>query len=93
MSAVPFLVLEISTPRVADGQLRPRTRSVSTQFHEASRVTASPNWRLTDRGIAAVMVIAAVLVTVAVVVIGLTAVRVTDADYDPSRQQAPQVRH
>ena len=86
MSAVPFLVPDVSTPHPANGQLKPRTPSVGTPFGEVSGVTASPDWRLTDRGIAVVMVIAAVLMTVAVVLIGLTAVRVTNADYDSSRQ-------
>jgi hypothetical protein len=43
--------------------------------------TASPNWRLTDRGIAVVMALAAMILTVALVVIGLTALRVTSTDY------------
>ena len=92
MSAVPFLAPDVSTPRPADGPLKPRTPSVGMPFGEVREVTASPAWRLTERGIAVVMVIAALLMTVAVVVIGLTAVRVTDADYDPSRQPM-QVRH
>jgi hypothetical protein len=42
--------------------------------------TASANWRLTDRGIAVVMALAAMILTAALVVIGLTAVRVTSTD-------------
>jgi hypothetical protein len=39
------------------------------------------DWRLTDRGIAVVIVIAAMILTAALVVIGLTVVRVTGPDY------------
>jgi hypothetical protein len=43
--------------------------------------TAPSEWRLTDRGIAVVMVAAVMILTAALAVIGLTAVRVTSADY------------
>ena len=43
--------------------------------------TAPSEWRLTDRGIALVMVVAVMILTAALAVIGLTAVRVTSADY------------
>jgi hypothetical protein len=43
--------------------------------------TASADWQLTDRGIAVVIALAAMIVTAALVVIGLTAVRVTSTDY------------
>jgi hypothetical protein len=39
------------------------------------------DWRLTDRGIAVVLVIAVMILTAASVVIGLTAARVTGPDY------------
>lgn len=42
---------------------------------------ASTDWRLTDRGIALAMVLAAMILTAALVVIGATAVRVTSTDY------------
>jgi hypothetical protein len=42
---------------------------------------ASAEWRLTDRGIAVVMALAAMILTAALVVIGLTAVRVTSTDH------------
>jgi hypothetical protein len=46
------------------------------------RATTPPaDWRLTDRGIAVVMVIAAMILTVALAVIGVTALRVTGPDY------------
>ena len=41
---------------------------------------ASAEWRLTDRGIAVAMALAAIILTTALVVIGLTAVRVTSTD-------------
>ena len=42
---------------------------------------AVSEWRLTDRGIAVVMALAAMILTAALVVIGLTAVRVTSIDH------------
>ncbi len=51
----------------------------------ACRVTAvsrpSSSWRLTDRGIALVLALTAILVVAAVTVIGLTAWRVTSPGY------------
>jgi hypothetical protein len=46
-----------------------------------SKVQSSASWRLTDRGIALVLVLTAVLVLAAVTVIGLTAWRVTGPGY------------
>ncbi len=43
--------------------------------------TTSAEWRLTDRGIAVIMTCAAMILSAALVVIGLTAVRVTSIDY------------
>lgn len=43
--------------------------------------TAPSKWRLTDRGIGVVMVVAVMILTAALAVIGLTAVKVTSADY------------
>ena len=47
-------------------------------------VQSSASWRLTDRGIALVLVFTAVLVLAAVTVIGLTAWRVTGPGYQAS---------
>ncbi len=51
---------------------------------------AAADWRLTDRGIAVVMVIAAMILTAAIAVIGITGLRVTspggDARLHESRQ-------
>ena len=38
-------------------------------------------WRLTDRGIAVIMVVGMMIVTAALSVVGLTALRVTSTDY------------
>lgn len=57
----------------------------------ASRAAA--NWQLTDRGIAVVIVIAGVIMTVALVVIGTTALRVTSADYDSGVHTSPRAQH
>jgi hypothetical protein len=43
--------------------------------------TASADWQLTNRGIAVVMALAAMILTAALVVIGITAVRVTSTDH------------
>ena len=42
------------------------------------------SWRLTDRGIAIVLVLAVMITVAAVTVIGLTAWQVTGADYQPA---------
>ena len=55
-------------------------RAASTQ-PLVEETTAPSEWRLTDRGIAVVMVVAVMILTAALAVIGLTAVRVTSADY------------
>src|SRR4029434_103941 len=92
MSAIP-----VSIPR-AEGW-RSTNRSVDHVALPARRaepcpIVAAPNrqvdWRLTDRGIAVVMVIAAMILTAALVVIGLTAVRVTGPDYGPGFAESPQ---
>jgi hypothetical protein len=43
--------------------------------------TASADWQLNNRGIAVVLALAAMILTAALVVIGLTAVRVTSTDH------------
>lgn len=45
------------------------------------RVAAGPSWRLTDRGIALVLVTGVLIVTAALAVVGLTALRVTGDRY------------
>jgi hypothetical protein len=50
------------------------------------------DWRLTDRGIAVVMVIVAMILTAAMVVIGLTAVRVTDPGFRTGIEESTQAQ-
>ena len=50
---------------------------------------AQLGWRLTDRGIAVIMVVGMMIVTAALSVVGLTAVRVTSTDYPAFTHAAP----
>ena len=59
----------------------------------AHAAEAPASLRLTDRGIAMIMVVAGVIMAVALVVIGLTAMRVTSADYDAGSPTSPQVQN
>ena len=54
----------------------------ATAGGESSSNRTTSDWRLTDRGIAVVLVIAAMILTAAIAVIGLTAVRVTGPSGD-----------
>ncbi|MGI3783464.1 MAG: hypothetical protein ACRYG2_22090 [Janthinobacterium lividum] len=63
---------------------------------EASPVAAAAaptdrTWRLTDRGLAVVLVVAAALVAASIAVVGLTALRVTSESYQPSHVSAAPV--
>jgi hypothetical protein len=58
---------------------QPRPSAASTRPCEEA--TAPSEWRLTDRGITVVVVVAVMILTAALAVIGLTALRVTSADY------------
>ena len=68
-------VRTIPTPGGYAGQ-RPTVRSCRVEVAGDRR-----DWRLTDRGIAVVLVLALMITVAAVVVIGLTAWQVTGADY------------
>jgi hypothetical protein len=46
--------------------------------------TWAPTWRLTDRGIAVVLVIGLMIMVAALAVVGLTAARVTGEGYQPA---------
>jgi hypothetical protein len=71
MSAVPVSVTSTTVPRVpAVVRSRPIPRPAASAVH----------WELTDRGIAVVMVVAAMILTAALIVVGVTAVRVTSPD-------------
>lgn len=83
MSAVPVFI-----PRVV---ISPAHTSDMPRKVTTPRTAAAPTkCQLTDRGIAVVMVIAAIIMIAALAVVGLTAVRVTGAGYDAAVQGAPQ---
>jgi hypothetical protein len=65
----------------------------ATARRKGSSDRASSDWRLTDRGIAFVMVIAALILTAAIAVIGLTAARVTSADYGADVRESRHSQH
>lgn len=59
----------------------------STARAQACLVTptsSTPDWRLTERGVALVLVVALMLAVAALTVVGLTAVRVTSPRYEVS---------
>jgi hypothetical protein len=73
-------------PRARPGRLAPLppSRLVDRAVRGCRPDAGSPpsaSWRLTDRGIALVLVLTAVLVVAAVTVIGFTAWRVTGPEY------------
>ena len=71
--ARPARPVAIPAQRLADGAVR------ACRVDPTSRPSTS--WRLTDRGIALILALAAVIVMAAVTVIGLTAWRVTGPGY------------
>jgi hypothetical protein len=88
MSALPLSIHDLSipdlsipdaaAPEIRDGlPARPVDRAGTI----ARPRTTSANWQLTDRGIAVVMVIVALIMAAALAVIGLTVLRVTSGDY------------
>ena len=88
MSALPVVIPEISaTETHSSARVHPRPCGFTYP------ATAPSNWKLTDRGIAVVVLIAAVILTAALAVIGMTAVRVTSADYNARSQQSQQAHH
>jgi hypothetical protein len=78
MNERPFTIIS-ATPATADGR------------RSSDRATSA--WRLTDRGIAVVMVIAAMILTAAIAVIGLTAVRVTGPSGDSGLNESRQAQY
>lgn len=92
MSAVPVFIPDISARRSSSTRsvlVRPVDRRSPIKVHAT---TAPATCQLTDRGIAVVMLITAVIMAVAITVIALTAVRVTSSDYDLGLHQASQTR-
>jgi hypothetical protein len=89
MSAVPLSIPTVPAPRAPT----PRAAAVTIQRPGtmAQPAAAPVNWRLTDRGIAVVMVVGVLILTAALLVIGLTAVSVTSPDY--GLQESRQTQH
>jgi hypothetical protein len=81
--------MTVSVPHAHYSVDRPRPSAASTRPCTLVQETTAPSeWRFTDRGIAVVMVVAVMILTAALVVIGLTAVRVTSADYGADVHQS-----
>jgi hypothetical protein len=95
MSALPIVVPKISAvPENSHWSPRPAVRSADVRpscVTAASSSTAG-SLRLTDRGIAVIMLLAAVILTAALTVIGMTAVRITRADPAASAQASQQAQ-
>jgi hypothetical protein len=96
MSAIPVTIPRTEgwrsrTDRSVDHVALPARMSA-----KPSPIVHAPNrqvdWRLTDRGIAVVMVIAVMILTTALAVIGLTAVRVTGPDYRAGFEESSQAQ-
>ena len=58
----------------------------------AAVAVPAANWRLTDRGVTAVLVIGLMIMVAALTVVGLTALRVTGPDYRPEVSAFAQAR-
>ena len=83
-------ITPISNKRVPNSYVPVTDRSVS---RAAAQPTTTPgDWHLTDRGIAVIMVVAAMILTTALVVLGLTVVRVTSTDYGADLQEPGQAQ-
>jgi hypothetical protein len=100
MSAITVFVpqahhsVELPRPRPTSGQPCRVIHPVpATAGPKGSSNGATADWRLTDRGIAVVMVIAAMILTAAITVIGITAVRVTGPGGDPGLRESRQAQH
>jgi len=71
----------VDAPAIAGCHSEPTARATQTQATAVGAATGSPGWRLTDRGIAVVLITGAVLLAAAVTVIAATAITVTSPDY------------
>ena len=95
----------VFVPQAPDVVELPRSRPTSAQpctviktvpataVPKSSGNRAAADWRLTDRGIAVVMVIAAMILAAAITVIGITAVRVTGPGGDPGLGESRQAQY
>jgi hypothetical protein len=89
----PVFVPYVSIPD-ARGESKKMGRSAAMPPLAYTRAAEAPaSLRLTDRGIAVIMVIAGVIMSVALVVVGLTAMRVTSADYDAGSRTSSQAQN
>ena len=77
--------LRFTAPAVAPSS--PGARACTAEPAPAPR-SSGQTWRLTERGLAVVLVLAAALVAASIAVVGLTAVRVTGESYQPSHTTA-----
>jgi hypothetical protein len=99
MSAITVFVppaYAVELPRSRPTSAQPRTvinMVPATAQAKSSGNGATGDWRLTDRGIAVIMVIAAMILIAGMTVIGITAVRVTSPSGDPGFQESGQVQH
>jgi hypothetical protein len=91
-SAYHSLELPRSRPTSAQSRTVISTVPASAEPKSSNKATVA-DWRLTDRGIAVVMVIAAMILMAAIAVIGITAVRVTGPGVDPGLREPRQARH
>ena len=86
----------VDRQRATHANARPHTiinTAPATAGSKSSSNRAAADWRLTERGIGVVMVIAAIILTVAIAVIGVTAVRVTSPGGDAGLHEARQAQH
>jgi multisubunit Na+/H+ antiporter MnhC subunit len=89
MSAVPVFIPPVSLPPVAPR----RAHLQSAPMPEVAQAVTTPiRWQLTDRGIAVVLLVVAMILTAAVIAIGVTAVRVTSADFDAGLHESRQAQ-
>lgn len=91
MSALPVAFPEISGAEISATQTHRSAHADARSRAIMGATSAAGNWQLTDRGIAVVMLIAAVILTAALAVIGITAIQVTSADYDTGLHELQRV--
>jgi hypothetical protein len=82
MSALPVAFPEISAAEISATQTHRSAYADARSRAITGGTSAAGDCQLTDRGIAVVMLIAAVILIAALAVVGITVIRVTSADYD-----------
>ena len=85
-AARPRRLRFVAPPPARSSSCRPPAPVVA-----AAPATRPTSWRLTERGLAVVLVVAAALVAASVAVVALTALRVTGESYDPGHVAPVQV--